>query len=551
MSRKVLPDRWSESSEIEPKTVLSSRVNLVKLAVILASVAGFLAIYHWVTRGYSSGFVFARLGFLEANIQTGDPLLERYGSFPFAAGFLAVIRTTLGTTSLHTAFLPIIPLVAVLFVYPFARLLFSNKLVAVGAILPAYLSVFAQSPHFAEYLFGQLFFLLFVFATVLFLNGDKRYKRRFGMLAIAFYLGVKFFAPPMEMWAVAWILSLLALTTVRYCSEQSLLGVDRVVDPEVGQTPISRTTVKRLFQLSVLVVVLLLAYNPKLYDQFLVEFQVRGSNLISAAETLFVKLVGGSAETTSEFAVPSESPRPLQLANILKYGIIGVVTVGVASSRLLRQGPSFVYQHFRQMIAVTLLAAYSSELLVYAAVGAGIQLRYVVLVFSVVAVFYAATVKPRAVLVAVTAGLVLTSAFGVVYDVSHQPARDVSETEPTAELVGWKQTYSTSDRVTTDHHTLGVLMAMSGTEYQEPQIIDMVQLDTEMYTSFNNSSSRDRYEFDYLLLNRDTLDEPAMKGPPSWGTFEPLGEHLSAVNRERRLQKVYVSDSYMVYKSTG
>lgn len=551
MSRNVLSDWWSESLDIEPKTVLSNRANLLKLAIIIASLAGFLAVYHWVTRGYSSGFVFARLGFLEANIQTGGPLLERYGSFPFAAAFLAMIRTTLDTTSLQVAFLPIIPLVAVLFVYPFARLLFSNKLVAVGAMLPTYLSVFAQSSHFAEYLFGQLFFLLFVFATVLFLNGGKRYKRRFGTLAVVFYLGVKFFAPPMEMWAVAWILFLLVLTAVQYCSEQSLLGFDRVVDDEVGQTPISRTTVKRLFQLSVLVVVLLLAYNPKLYDQFLVEFQLRGDNIVSAAETLFVKLVGGSAETTSEFAVPSESPRLLQLANIAVYGIIGLVTVGVLSSRLLRQGPSFVYQHFRQVLAVTLLAAYSSELLVYAAVGAGIQLRYVILVFSIVAVFYAATAKPRTVLVAVTAGLLLTSAFGVVYNVTHQPARDVAETEPTTELVGWKQAYSTSDRVTTDYHTLGVLMAVSGAEYQEPQFIDMVQLDTEMYTSFDNSSPRDRYGFDYLLLNRETLDEPAMKGPPSWGTFEPLGEHVSAINRERRLQKVYASDSYVVYKSTS
>lgn len=536
----------SHRTRSEPTASLSRPANLFKLLVVILAFAAFIAVYQWANRGHASGFVFTRLGFLEANVQTGGRLLERYGSFPFAAAFLAVLRTSLRTTSVTAAFLPVIPVVAVLFIYPFARLFFENKIVAVVATVPTYLSVFALTPHFAEYLFGRLFFLLFVFSTVLFLNEDARYRQRFGALAIGFYLGVKFFAPPMEVWAISWMGLLLLLMAVRYHSASPEPFGD---GGTVGRVRISRSVLKRAAQFTLLLVVLLFAYNPKLYDQLLVTFQLRPGNIATALEALASKITGSSAGPSSEFTALSQSPRLLQLANILKFGLMGAVIVAVIAKRTVRSGIGWVYESFREVLAIALLGAYGAEFFLYAAVGAGIQIRYVILVFPIIAIFYAANTKPRSLLALVVAGLLVTSAFGVTYELTQEPSREFAGSEATEELVHWEHTYATSDRTTTDHHTLGLLMAVSGAEYQDPQPIDLVQLDSGMYASFTDSADGDGYEFDYLVLNRATASEPAMRGPPSWTVYEPLGRYTDGMDGDRNLRKVYASDRYVVYRS--
>lgn len=542
-----LPSDWTARPPGETGTDrgVATRANAVKVAVILGSLALLNATYLWSYRGAMSGFTFARLGVLSTYVRNDLFLLEATPSFPFAAYYLRSLQAVLGGSLVDALYLPVVPLLSPLFVYPFVRLFFDDRRVATLATLPVYLLVFADSYHFRTYEMGKLFYLLFVFATALFLNDFEEYRYRFGLLSLLFFAGVKFFAPPMEVWAVTWVAILAGLAVFRRFYR--------------GELAITRRMVARLVALELTFVVLLFAYNNKFYNQLLeMEFPLTGENLVYSVVALVSVLAADPAGVQSQYVVVEESPRLLQLVNVVTFAAIALPCALVPLSRLLRSGPSFVFRNARELLAVSLLAAYTEELVLYSLVGSGVQLRYVELVFPVVALYYYAdvslpdavpTVSLRRALPVALGLLLVTSSFALGYEYANETQRRAVDDDAANGLVAWLYEYRTGEEVTTDFQTFGSIVAHSGMQYGEPYFTNLGRIDPETYEKLDNDDTADSYAVNYLVVNMRTIDQPVMRGPPTWTNFEPLGGYTAAMETEQSLDKVYASDSFRVYKA--
>ncbi|WP_128478749.1 LTA synthase family protein [Halorussus pelagicus] len=540
-----LPSSWTTRTGARTETGrVATRANAVKILLILGSVAVLNAVYLWSYRGALSGFTFARLGVLSTHVRNDLFLMEATASFPFGAYYLRSLQAVLGGSLVDALYLPVIPLVSPLFIYPFVRLFFDNRRVAALATVPMFLLVFADTYHFRAYEMGKLFFLLFVFATALFLNDFEKYRYRFGLLSMLFYLGVKLFAPPMEVWAVTWVGFLVLLALFRRLYR--------------GDLTITRRTVARLVALELTFVVLLFAYNNKFYNQLLVDFPLTGENILYSVFALASVLASDPVTVESQYVAVSEAPRLLQLGNVLTFVVIAIPCALVPLSRLIRSGPSFVFRNARELLAVSLLATYSEDLLLYSLVGSGIQLRYVELVFPAVALYYYAdaslgdlvpAASLRKAMPAALAVLLLTSSFAVGYEYANETQRQYVNEDAANALTAWLYDYRTGEEITTDFHTFGTVVAHSGIQFGEPYVTNLQRIEPETYEKLDNAETDDSYRMNYFVVNRRTIDQPVMRGPPTWTNFEPLEGYTDAMNAERSLGKVYASDTFHVYKA--
>ncbi len=547
-----LPSNWTRSvtsggetdRETETGRRVATRANATKLAVILGSVSLLNAMYLWSYRGALSGFTFARLGVLSTYVRNDLFLMEATASFPFGAYYLRSLQTIVGGSLVDVLYLPIIPFLSLLFVYPFVRLFFDDRTTAVLATVPVFLLVFADTYHFRAYEMGKLFFLLFVFATALFLNDFEKYRYRFGLLSILFYLGVKLFAPPMEVWAVSWggVLVLLALFRRLYR----------------GDLTITRRMVARLVVLELTFVVLLFSYNNKFYNQLLgMDFPLTGENLVYSVIGLISVLASDPVTVKSQYVAVIESPRLLQLGNVVTFVLIAIPCALVPLSRLLRSGPSFVFRNARELLAISLLATYTEDLLLYSLIGSGVQLRYVELVFPVVALYYYAdaslgdrvpVLSLRKAMPVVLAVLLLTSSFAVGYEYAEGTQRQYVDEDAANALVEWLYEYRSGEELTTDFHTFGTIVGHSGMQYGEPYFTNLDRIETDTYRKLDDADTGDSYGMNYFVVNARTIDQPVMRGPPTWTNFEPLDRYADSIAAAQGLDKVYDSETFRVYK---
>jgi hypothetical protein len=542
-----LPSDWTVREGARPAALgsVTTRANVVKIATILGSLSLLNAVYLWSYRGALSGFTFARLGVLSTYVRNDLFLLEATASFPFGAYYLRSLQAVLGGSLVDALYLPVVPLLSPLFIYPFVRLFFDDRTVALLAAVPVYLLVFAGTYHFRAYQMGKLFFLLFVFATALFLNDFEEYRYRFGLLSIVFFLGVKLFAPPMEVWAVTWVGFLV------------LFGLFRRLYR--GDLTITRRMVARLVVLELTFVVLLFSYNNKFYNQLLgMDFPLTGENIVYSVFALVSVLISDSVTVQSQYVAVSEAPRLVQMGNVLTFVVIAIPCALVPLSRLIQSGPSFVFRNARELLAVSLLATYSEDLLLYSLVGSGVQLRYVELVFPVVALYYYADASPSDLVPAVSlrkampialAVLLLTSSFAVGYEYANETQRQYVGEDAANALTAWLYDYRTGEEITTDFHTFGTVVAHSGIQFGEPYFTNLGRIEPETYEKLDDAETDDSFGMNYFVVNRRSIDQPVMRGPPTWTNFEPLSGYTDAIETEQSLDKVYASDSFYVYEA--
>src|SRR6056297_3362928 len=85
-------------------------------------------------------------------------------------------------------------------------------------------------------------------------------------------------------------------------------------------------------------------------------------------------------------------------------------------------------------------------------------------------------------------------------------------------------------------------------QFGEPYFTNLGRIGPETYAKLDDDDTADSYSMNYLVVNVGSIDQPVMRGPPTWTNFEPLGRHTDAIATERALSKVYASESFRVYR---
>jgi len=144
--------------------------------------------------------------------------------------------------------------------------------------------------------------------------------------------------------------------------------------------------------------------------------------------------------------------------------------------------------------------------------------------------------------------LLVTSSFALGYEYGNETQRQYVDEEAADALVAWLYEYRTGEEVTTDFQTFGSIVAHSGMQFGEPYFTNLGRIDPETYAKLDDADTGDSYNVNYLVVNVGSIDQPVMRGPPTWTNFEPLGRHTDAIATERALSKVYASGSFRVYR---
>ena len=76
-----------------------------------------------------------------------------------------------------------------------------------------------------------------------------------------------------------------------------------------------------------------------------------------------------------------------------------------------------------------------------------------------------------------------------------------------------------------------------------------LQYSSKRYLGIIDSSKNYPLDFNYLILDSESLNLPIRKGPPSWTYFEPLNEKYTLLNNNSKMDKVYNSQEFQIYSA--
>jgi len=491
----------------------------------------FNSIYLWYNRGNSSGFGFERLATLVTGLKCHNwkYTIKSYEQYMFAPYILSTLHLSTGLDIVDTFFLPISPILAY-----FALLLFSHTILqkkeAYLVSISIALTVFASTPHFMEYIFGRILFLFFVYSIFcLFKSSDPR----FGALTLLFYIGTKFYGPPMEGWALTFVIFLevlLLIWTTRNTSMKQL----------------------RYHGLVLLFAVIWISYNPKLYENLLGS-KMSYTVLVLNLKNFLLLAIRPKAEVPEPFTTIITTPMHVRVVNTL-YTILIVLpiilkfVIDIQKKRL-----PFWANNFRDLFALVLLVTYSFDFVLYGSIGAVTWLRYPLIVFPVVSTYYLAKLtdtrkKIVTFFLSIMIGLAGSSyAMRVAYDLQ----RPFAGTENIQEVTSWLGEHShVGISIMTDHNTYGSVRTFFGKIYYNPDYFTFVTYTSDRYGYIvmeKTYNAIHTVKFEYLLINLKTLEWPIVQGPPVWRSFEPLATYYPRVSINPTLDRIYVSGAFNVY----
>lgn len=494
-------------------------IYLVIISILLNTVI-FNIIYLWYNPGINDSFVIERLGHLSSNFNNNENLLEGYDTFLYSPIYILVSHLMFNVDIIKVSFVPIIPFIAIFPIFMFSKIFFEKNGYSFLVSIPVFIYVFWRFSQYQEYAMAELMWFYFIYSLYKYYN--TRNPIFFGLYFI-FFLSVKFFGPPMEIWALFFIF---ILTIIIYFINNNLNN--KLYGPQLNTL--------------LLFIVIILIYNPKFYDQFL----IRDSNFLRILPNLhnFIISLFSNISQSDDFTIITNS-------HPIKYMYIGLSIFPIILKicyDLYKKNLYLWKNDIKLIYSIVLLLVFVSDLFIYGSIGL-INLRYIVLIYPIIGLYFFNNLplKSKKYFVIFLSVLIILSLFSNISTVKDEKYL-YSQNQIIAEDLWIKDNIINNKSILTDHYIYSSLTAF----YPEfKQDYNIMQYTSHRYGTIINYYKNIEIDFDFLIINLENLHLPIRQGPPRWTFFEPLDIRYNLLLENNDFDKLYNSGLFEIYSKSN
>lgn len=502
---------------------------LIVLCTLLFLINSFYVYSH---RDVSSGFFFYRLSLLIFNINHGFDLTEGFTSFLFCPFLLAAISLITGYSLIDVVYLPLIQIIAFFSILLFSKIFISNIIHRLIITFSVFIYVFALSSHFVEYSMAMVSYIYFAYAFYKYLYCIPL-RVNYLILSLGFYAGVKFYGPPMEIWILTLVFTYFLLFyffELNHFSKNKYEQLNKVS-----------------LNFIILLLVLWLSYNPKLYGQFF----YRSLDLAVFVNTFSSFITGllfpSNYVSLEPFEYIRTLPKGLLIIDLI-YNLLCVVPLLLlfSYSALIEKNAFFWGKNTKSIFAVSLTIPFVADFALYTTLGL-VTIRYVILIFPFIVVYFSNIKFKKLGTCLLVIFLILGSGdyFLSLNDNAQTVAPNAVEVNPFISF--FAKNIASEDQIMVDHRTYGYLRSFFSLNINQPSYFKFKAYTSYGYEQILGLNQIDNTSFDFLIVNIINLNKPIQQGEPNWTYYEPLSNYYILLNNNIDLCKIYDSKSFEIY----
>lgn len=508
--------------------MVSTRVNSA-LIISLSLILGFtiLIIFGYTTqyKYISSGFAIERITIIFSQYSQNDSVFV-YGleTIPYSSAYILITHIVSSLNELQVFYFPTVFLLGSISIIIFFRTFFGDNHTSLSIfLLSPIFYVFLQKPHYVEYSISSAFYLLFISSSYRLLL-DTNLK--WGIVSILTYLGTKFFGPPMELWAITFVVGTFIVLTLQQEKNKIFLRTWK--------------------ELLVVIIVMFFAYNPKIYSQFL----TRWIWMLSSPENSIYILISSilNKPSTEPFVVfPTPSLKAITYLKVLYFSIsllaplLMILCIKKKTCKLDTQKAVFL---------LILLIVFFEDFILYSILGLP-TIRYIVLVYPLIVIgWYSMSLKycrvkyryiMYIILVMLFVSGIVTSIFSLTDSYRFYP-------ESASDFGGFIiQKGTDRTEILTDFVTYTTFEFYSYENTGSWRTHNLLPYSSERYHRLVEGRWIEKNRDVMLVISMENLHKPIFQGPPKWTYFEPLGKYYTQIPQDTYLSKIYDNQQYLIF----
>ena len=481
-------------------------------------------VFLWYTPCINDSFVIERIGVLISQYANNQDILKGFETFPNSPCFLLTIHLLTNIDLLDSIFLPIIPITAIFFIFLFSKIFLKETYISFFVSIPVYFYVFGRFSHYYEYAIAELMFLCFIYSLYKFYNSKNQI---FFILYLLFFIGVKFFGPPMEYWSFFIVFNLVIIAYIIH-----KIGFNKLPTP--GLTALA------------LIFVMLLAYNPKFYNQFLIrdiDFTYFITNLYDFIVNVFYP--NSMHLQKSDFTVIPKS-HPIKIYYL--FAITIPIVIKICYDIYKKNVSSWICEKdiFYSLIIISI---FLFDLTLYGSLGL-INLRYIMLVYPIIGAYFLKQLpfisnNQFKIYVFILIFLAISSNFLTIQNETYPFLED----ELKSDAIWIQENIEKNKSILMGHYVFTSLVGVSSEINKYKYDFKAVQYNSDRYRGVTNNSNEYPLDFNYMVLNLDSLSRPIRQGPPEWTFFEPFNETYYQINDNKKLNKIYNTENFEIFSA--
>lgn len=128
--------------------------------------------------------------------------------------------------------------------------------------------------------------------------------------------------------------------------------------------------------------------------------------------------------------------------------------------------------------------------------------------------------------------------------------RNLPEEESGMSISNWYINHVNEESILiTDHNTQGYIRYYLNKNGSTENNYKYSEFPTSVYKYLVNSKTNISTTFNYFLIDNKNINRPVNPGPPVWIEYVPLKYYLDDINNNYKLDKVYVSNNFILYNN--
>jgi len=454
-------------------------------------------------------------------------------------------------------YIPFLLTIPIIILYPFAKTLVNSKNMALMISFAIFIMLFSKEKMFRGYALGLMLFPLFIFVLIKYI---KQNDKRLLVSSIFLLIGIKFFAPHYEIWAISFLL----LITI-FLMFNSKFKLSKSINHDgFGSLKIY----------SILSVIILLSYQPKGED-FLYHVYAGIYDLDIVTYALnFLGIRGVQEGPTAEYAVTPRSALIPSLLNQAIYMILGVaVLVSVLwwIKNILKNRKSFLKKlNLKDIISWSLFLAPIPHGIMKLAINQPGYLQIVLRLIGPFFIYY--TFKKRSIMnsadnkmkttifslknrknlkihtLVITILIILVLSHHLSY-IAYQTQNSVGSDEMNESAAVWMMENQNSPVLLTDWDTHNLLLYyMAKNEYNISEVGDLRFSDDRYSFVIGKGNESVGNQMDYFIIDTLNIETPLLRGG-GYVQYEPLDKYHDDIRRNPKINLIYSSNDFEIYTS--
>ena len=567
----VLPARVLsvESWMVYPTRQRRYALKLLVIGLALLTANG--ALFFHERYSYNGFFYATRLpALITANMSHVNMFF--YQSFPTSPFYVLGLRQITGLDVESIIYLPIFPVISLLWYFILARLAFQNDLLGVLMAISVVAFFGGKLVHYTEYSTGLLAYPLFLFVGYkLLTTGRARYVALLATLMILLWG----FAPHGQVRAVSFIFISAAIFALYRYRTDSSHTTSRRTDGGKQMRASLKMLPRQIMIIALAGAAFLFWFTGKFYTGFVGRLDTAFTSPLAPIARFLFGIVSPTRAAVLKYGESPHLPELAQTVDTIYMFLTGVVlalTGLLVIFLLFFAKRDYLRNSIHELILAVGVASYLPDMM-FMLLSGRLQLAIIRelgailtlgILLSTVKRLDSSMVKQIlhiGIVSVVVVFFVLGIASQVAFLATDAPTGTPSDAQ-TETTGAWIHQYGVEEQILSDLNSIGYVRTAIAEITNNPRQPSLVRYSDTRYAYLigdNVSAATPTPEFQkkfgtpkpperfgYILLNWATPSEPLKRGSPDWRSFESIGEHKTEIRTNHRINRIFATGQYTV-----